>query len=93
MPPCQRVLMNKIHRTKILTMIIKNARESSVNIPLKNWWYVNENMEIEYFSGSPYPSNIEEITLNSNSGDDDEEDNDYISDSDESNICDSDDDS
>lgn len=89
MPPCENVLMKKIFRTKILTAIIKNARDQTIDIDLTTGWRINENnkLEIEYFSGSTYPENITEETTDSNSDDE----NDYISESDDSDICDSED--
>lgn len=92
MPPCQNVLSRKIFRTKILTSIIKNAKEPAIDINLSEGWYVDENgkLAIDYFSGNPYPENITEITSVDGIDDDDSED-DYASESD-SDICDSDDD-
>lgn len=94
MPPCENVLMRKIDRTNILTAIIKNARDNVMHIQLTNGWNINENMkiEIEYFPGSPYPADITEVEINSNSVDDDDEEDYYRSESDDSDICDTDDD-
>lgn len=82
MPPCQNVLLRKIDRTKILTKIIKNACDQTLNIQLTNEWYVDENgkLAIEYFTGNPYPGDITEFTINNE--DEDEDVDDYVSDSD-----------
>lgn len=84
--------MKKIDRTNILTAIIKRACEQKIDIQLTNEWFVNEDMkmEIQYYSGCAYPENIPETAMNDDS--DDDEENDYISESDDSDICDSDDD-
>lgn len=94
MPPCKNVLKRKIDRVKILTMIIKKASQQAMNIQLTNGWYVNENgkMEIEYFEGNPYPSDVAEVTINeSNDANEEEENDNYISESDESDAYESDD--
>lgn len=69
------------------------ACESTVDIQLTHGWYINENMkiEIEYFAGSPYPANIAEVETNSD--DEDWEGSNYISDSDDSDIYESESDS
>lgn len=81
MPPCRKVLLKKIKRTHCLTAIIKNARESLINIELTNDWYIDDynKLSIQYFDGNPYPDSIADITTH----DDEEEENCYVSESDD----------
>lgn len=64
MPPCQTVLLNKIKRTNNVTRMIKSAGKIFIEIPKAiDGFCLNDNNEfaIEYFSGYPYPENIESI--------------------------------
>lgn len=83
MPPCKKVLLNKVVRTKYLSKIIKSATENSIERPGKGWM-VNENqfMEIDYFDGDPFPEDIvEENNFEPEDDENDENDeNDYYSD-------------
>lgn len=92
MPPCENVLRRKIHRTKILTSLIKNACNKVVDLPLTDEWRIDDNMKltIEYFTGSPYPDNLTGLTTNEISDDENEC---YISEADDSDVYDSEDDS
>lgn len=59
MPPCKSVLLNKIYRTNYLAKMVKFAQENTID-QAKDGWYINESneMEIEYFSGDPFPDNM-----------------------------------
>lgn len=63
MPPCRKVLLNKINRTDHLAQIIKNANNDTIS-ESGDGWYINENgiMEIEYFDGDQFPDNVTQIT-------------------------------
>lgn len=61
MPPCQKVLMNKMKRMLSVTRMIKSAGKTSVHVPEAVDGYCtkeNGNFSIEYYSGLPYPENI-----------------------------------
>lgn len=90
MPPCRNVLLRKIHRKKILTSIIKKACNNVVDLPLHNGWYIDDNsrLMIEYFTGSPYPDSLPDISIKEAS---DEEEY-YVSESDDSDAYDDEDD-
>lgn len=80
MPPCRNVLKNKIERTQYLSQMIKNASLNHIGDPTKGW-IIDENgdMEINYFTGNPFPDSIAKITINESEPEDEE---DYISSSD-----------
>lgn len=73
LPPCQSVLRMKIERTNYLAGIIKSSSENYIGAP-KNGWFINENgeLEMEYFSGNPYPEIVTNMSR-SNDSDSDEE--------------------
>lgn len=92
MPPCKKVLLKKIERTSYIAQIIKSSSRNIIETP-KSGWFVNENgeLEVEYFSGSPYPETIAEMTCDDDSdndetfqfsSDDDEECEENLSDDD-----------
>lgn len=83
MPPCRNVLLRKIHRTKIITSVVKNACKNVLDLQLTDGWHIDDNMKItiEYFTGSPYPDNLGDITINETSDDEEES---YVSESDDS---------
>lgn len=62
MPPCKTVLINKINRTNYLARMIKCSSQNIIDAP-ENGWFMNESgeLEIEYFTGSPYPETITDI--------------------------------
>lgn len=93
MPPCENVLLKKIHRTNVITSIIKKACEQTIDIDLEEGWYINEakKMAIQYFSGSPYPASIADITSIDSSDDDEESDNECDYESDDCDIYDTED--
>lgn len=82
MPPCRNVLQNKIERTQYLSKMIKNASRNHIGDPTKGW-VLDENgdMEINYFTGNPFPDNIAKIPLDENKYEPEDE-NGYISSSD-----------
>lgn len=60
MPPCQRVLRNKIKRANYITGIVKNAVENELNFgdPSKQGWRLmndKDEYEVCYFDGAQYP--------------------------------------
>lgn len=64
MPPCQKVLINKIKRTQSLTRMIKSSNENSMQLPeAYDGYRLNESKEFEiaYFSGYPYPQNFSDV--------------------------------
>lgn len=65
MPPCHKVLMNKIKRTRSVTRMIKTANENFIKVPAAtDGYFLDENQKfaIEYFAGHPYPSDIIDFT-------------------------------
>lgn len=64
MPPCQRVLMNKIKRTQSLTRMIKSSSNNLIQPPeAVDGYCLSENnmFAIEYFDGYPYPQSISDM--------------------------------
>ena len=62
MPPCERVLLNKIRRTKFLANIRMSSIEASSpnNSPLNfGWKLVNRNHQLLWFKGDLLPSSID----------------------------------
>lgn len=88
MPPCRKVLLNKINRTDHLAQIIKNANNDTIS-ESTDGWYINENgiMEIEYFNGDQFPDDVTQFEEKNEGGSDLE----LGSDSDECEESDSDD--
>lgn len=61
MPPCQKVLRNKIKRTNHITRLIKNADKHFVEEqnPCDNGWIKNENRyDIDFYDGDQCPESI-----------------------------------
>lgn len=61
MPPCQKVLRNKIKRTNYITRLIKNADKNFVEEqdPCINGWFKNGcQFDIEFFHGDQCPENL-----------------------------------
>lgn len=94
MPPCRKVLLNKIKRTSYLARTMRQSSENFIGKP-DGGWYLNENneMDIDYFAGNPYPENITNISFDENEDNDEEKDSFMLSPSDDeiSNSDDSDD--
>lgn len=66
MPPCQKVLQNKIKRTITLTRMTKSCNTNQIELPAATDSYCfdgNNKFVIKYFFGLPYPADIE-ILLN-----------------------------
>lgn len=64
MPPCQKVLQNKINRTICLTRMIKSCNINQISLPEATGGYRlddNKKFVIKYFSGLPYPDDIEDL--------------------------------
>lgn len=94
MPPCKSVLLKKIERTQYLSQMIKKSTDNYIVLAEKGWLVdENQEMEIEYFSGNPFPDTIANIRLD-DSGDDSEKEEDIcLSSDDESDLedgCDDD---
>lgn len=91
MPPCKSVLLNKIKRTNFLSQMIKNSFADKISSP-SSGWFINENneLEIEYFTGDPFPEVITSMESDNISEDEQEEEEDldqYLSsDDDDENI-------
>lgn len=84
MPPCKNVLLKKIERTDFLSKMIKNATSNNIGQPTTGWMYdENGDMQLEYFSGNPFPENISQIPIDRSQNDDDDEDGSVCSSSDE----------
>lgn len=68
MPPCQKVLTNKLKRMLSMTRMIKTSNQNSIDVPKAVDGYgVDESnrFTIEYFSGYPYPQDISDLIDNS----------------------------
>lgn len=72
MPPCKSVLVNKIARVDYLTRILKSPCESIIGAPDSGWQTNDGKLEIRYFSGSPYPESIADMTCSDDSDNDEE---------------------
>lgn len=75
--------------------MIKNACNHNIDIDLKDGWYIddNEKLAIQYFLGNPYPEDINEIiSMDSSDDEDNDDENDCVSESDDSDVCDTEDD-
>lgn len=73
MPPCQKVLMNKIKRTQSVTRMIKSSKQNTIDVPeAVDGYYLDESNKfgIEYFSGYPYPQDISDLMSESTKHDD-----------------------
>ena len=65
MPPCQRVLLNKVKRTKFIANIWMSSTEASPpnTSPLAfGWKLVNGNYKLVWFEGDPSPSSLDIFT-------------------------------
>jgi hypothetical protein len=61
MPPCQRVVVNKIKRTNYLTRLIKNADRNFIEDidPSDHGWIKLQNkIEIQFYDGNQFPENL-----------------------------------
>lgn len=85
MPPCKKVLLNKIARTEYLSEIIKNASNNIIEQPKTGWIIENGDMQIEYFNGNPFPETITTISLNDQNNDSDNAEDFFSSSDDELN--------
>lgn len=68
MPPCQKVLLNKIKRTNTIVRMIKSADKNFIEVPKPVDGYCldgSKNFEIEYFPGHAYPGDIAELMKDS----------------------------
>lgn len=96
MPPCKSVLLNKIKRANSLSQMIKTSSEKTIDLSW-NGWFINENneLEIEYFTGNPFPEIIITMATDNIPENQEEEEDDtdqyFSSDDDEENIDMSDD--
>lgn len=79
MPPCQRVLLNKIRRSNHLSHMVKSSSKNFIGLQdcTSGAWIINENnqMEIDYFSGAAYPDNIENIVIGNEDNENEDESN------------------
>lgn len=75
MPPCKKVLKKKIDRVKYFAKMIKFCNRNFVD-RAENGWILNEckEMEIDYFSGGPYPENITNISISTQEDEDSDDD-------------------
>lgn len=73
LPPCQKVLQNKINRTIAVTRMIKSCNNNQISLPEAADGYfldANEKFVIKYFPGMPYPEDIEFVLIEDEDGDD-----------------------
>lgn len=70
MPPCKTVFLKKIARTNYLTQLIKCSSKNHISAP-KNGWVMNERneLELDYFVGDCYPTNIMDVANDQNLSD------------------------
>lgn len=90
MPPCQKVLLNKIKRTNTVVRMIKSAHKNFIEVPKPVDGYCldgSKKFEIEYFPGYAYPGDIAELMTDSQIDNNDTENNENET---ESNLCSSD---
>lgn len=99
MPPCKSVLLNKIKRTNFLANMVKSSSKTTMDLnALECGWIMNADneLEIEYFNGNPYPETITDMASGDVSDNEEEEEAEtYLSsddDVDEGNNYDDDDD-
>lgn len=95
MPPCKKVLLNKIYRTNQITQMIKGSRNPMVYIPQPtNGWTLDakNRFRVEYFDGNAYPEDVNYETDQDGESEVDDSDNSIIlSDSDDDKYYDSED--
>lgn len=86
MPPCKKVLYKKIQRANYLAKVMKDSNQNTIENRPESGWILNEfnELEIEYFEGSPYPEHITEISIDNLSDEEDESEDAYFSSNDES---------
>lgn len=73
LPPSKSVLINKIERSNYLARMIKYSHANTISTP-EIGWLKNElgELEIDYFTGNPYPESITDIVPEDNSDTEDE---------------------
>lgn len=83
LPPCEKVLTQKLLRTHMLTNLLKEAQHQFIQIDFTSGWNVEDSkLRIKYYEDEAYPADISQI-VNTDVGESDDEDDDYISDEDE----------
>lgn len=67
MPPCKKVLLNKIKRTCYLSQIMQRSNQGAIERPDDGWILTENNeLEIDYFVGNPFPDNITNTSIDEN---------------------------
>lgn len=73
LPPCKLVLCKKIERATYLARMIKSSNKNIFDEP-RDGWKLNESgeLEIDYYTGSPYPETITDLACSEDSQDEEE---------------------
>ncbi|XP_055307994.1 uncharacterized protein LOC129572103 [Sitodiplosis mosellana] len=63
LPPCKSVIRKKIERTNYMAQMVKQSEQNYLEIP-SDGWFINEmnELELDYYSGSPFPTSITNMT-------------------------------
>lgn len=75
MPPCKRVLLNKIKRTNAITRMLKQSALNDTYLPkLSEGWALNSDGEFctQYLEGELFPSDILDLEISGEDSDMDE---------------------
>lgn len=87
MPPCSKVLKQKILRTAYVSSMLKNSHKRELNNTLNpenfGWTSESDKMVINWYEGESTPLNIDDIIKTNESDDDDDMNISYCSSSDE----------
>lgn len=73
MPPCHKVLLNKIKRTDYLASVAKGAMDRFFDQPDEGWVINDGEMELIYFSGNPFPEDLTKVPLDQENDSEDDE--------------------
>lgn len=74
MPPCKKVLMNKIERSQYLARMMKNSVNGTIDKPGIGWILSETgDIEIDYFSGDPFPEDVATLPIDLQEDSEDEE--------------------